>query len=416
MEDLAIETIVRGACCLPRLCIVDLDKTVWSSFDAAASSPPYRRVGECEVRDAHGQRIRMHAETPKILATLRASGCRIAVASLNPDYERCTTLLAALGILSLLEKSLIKIRSGAGKHGHLTEIQALAEIPFHDMIFFDDLKANVHTGLKLGITSIQVSSSLLCSATLSQALKEHAAARGSRRFIDSWLVKGGARPVVADAGARGKGGERGALKQDQGCEGLGGTPGERKAEIEARASPLVKSSELCSETYSPLPQMPSAPHRNGCDLFGGSSGSHGARRISGAKRRTAAAPVTERGDIKTGRQMKDSLRSYFIPLSRSTPMSQTLGGGDQDGGERGGGERDGCERDGEQRDGCERSSGLQGSTSRLDDECAGSRSRQGDACAGGDGGVAVRVAAPFIMGYDQWVNGEEEEEEEEELT
>jgi hypothetical protein len=83
-------------------------------------------------------------------------------------------------------------------------------------------------------------------------------------------------------------------------------------------------------------------------------------------------------------------------------MSQTLGGGDQDDGAR----RDGCERDGCERDG-EQSSGLQGSSSSLDDACAGSRSRRGDACAGGDGGVA----SPFIMGYDQWVNGEEEEED-----
>jgi len=70
------------------------------------------QVGGCEVRDAAGRKVRMHADTPEILRALRGRGCGIAVASLNPDAERCTKLLAAFGILTLLETSLIQVSSG----------------------------------------------------------------------------------------------------------------------------------------------------------------------------------------------------------------------------------------------------------------------------------------------------------------
>jgi len=224
LEGMEIERIVQGARCLPKLCVLDLDKTLWSVFDAASSEPPYRRVGACEVRDVHGSRIWMNEDTPAMLRALRASGCRIAVASLNPNPERCTILLAALGILGMLERHLIKIRAGAGKRGHLTEIQAAAGTPFQDIIFFDDLKANVQTGLKLGITSIQVSSKLLCAATLEAALKQHAAARSSRRFIDSWLAKKDA-PVSP-------GDKSGGEKRERGCERGPGSCGWRESDDE----------------------------------------------------------------------------------------------------------------------------------------------------------------------------------------
>ena len=70
------------------------------------------QVGGCEVRDAAGRKVRMHADTPEILRALRGRGCGIAVASLNPDAERCTKLLAAFGILTLLETSLIQVSLG----------------------------------------------------------------------------------------------------------------------------------------------------------------------------------------------------------------------------------------------------------------------------------------------------------------
>ena len=56
------------------------------------------------------------------------------------------------------------------------------------MIFFDDLKANVNTASRLGITAVQVSA-LLPVQMLERALNEHAAAQRSRDFFNSWLVK-----------------------------------------------------------------------------------------------------------------------------------------------------------------------------------------------------------------------------------
>ena len=41
---MSVDSIMQAANSLPRLCIVDLDKTVWDSFSASATEPPYVRV------------------------------------------------------------------------------------------------------------------------------------------------------------------------------------------------------------------------------------------------------------------------------------------------------------------------------------------------------------------------------------
>jgi len=40
----SMQGMLRAATPVPKLCIVDLDKTLWSCFDAADTLPPYRRV------------------------------------------------------------------------------------------------------------------------------------------------------------------------------------------------------------------------------------------------------------------------------------------------------------------------------------------------------------------------------------
>lgn len=97
-----------------------------------------------------------------------------------------------------------QIRAGQGKRTHLTEIQAASGVPFlvriekekyekqidaraqgrapatltqadsrlccmQEMIFFDDLPANVRTGMKLGITCVCVKN-LLCAKTLQKVV------------------------------------------------------------------------------------------------------------------------------------------------------------------------------------------------------------------------------------------------------
>ena len=182
------EGMLKAATRLPKLCVVDLDRTVWSSHNAASTQPPYRLNTDSEVRDAHGETIRMHADTLQVMKALKGAKCRLGIASLNNNHERCCQLLAALGILSLFDAPLIKIRAGHGKKDHLSEIQACSGVTYRDMIFFDDLKANVNTASRLGITAVQVSA-LLSVQMLQKALNEHAAAQRSRDFFDSWLVK-----------------------------------------------------------------------------------------------------------------------------------------------------------------------------------------------------------------------------------
>lgn len=46
-------------------------RQLWNVFAAEETFPPYRRVGECEVKDSKGRSVSLHADTPAILTSLK---------------------------------------------------------------------------------------------------------------------------------------------------------------------------------------------------------------------------------------------------------------------------------------------------------------------------------------------------------
>lgn len=101
---------------LPKIVILDLDYTLWDCFCAHHTSPPYRRTGPNEVRDANGagKLIKIGTDTRDILTALRAHGCRLAIASLNGDFPKSSQLLEAFGIWHFFQKevALVQILRG----------------------------------------------------------------------------------------------------------------------------------------------------------------------------------------------------------------------------------------------------------------------------------------------------------------
>ncbi|EKX47802.1 hypothetical protein GUITHDRAFT_106356 [Guillardia theta CCMP2712] len=213
---------------VPKVCIIDLDRTLWNVFAAEETFPPYRRVGECEVKDSKGRSVSLHADTPAILTSLKEKGCRIAIASLSPNFELCCMLLSAFGILRLIERSLIQIKNGTGKLEHFRSIKSASGCAYQEMMFFDDLPSNVKQAQKLGITSVLVGREGLSSSTLCKGLSLFADCKRSTNVMSSWLVR-------AAASKEGGGGEGERVKRaNEGACMEAGNANKRRSSEEKR--------------------------------------------------------------------------------------------------------------------------------------------------------------------------------------
>eukprot|EP00961_Rhodomonas_salina_P024139 324933-Rhodomonas_salina.2 len=66
-------------------------------------------------------------------------------------------------------------------------------VSFRDMLFFDDLPANLNAARKLGMTATLVKDGLSCKV-LAQGLQEYAARRRSSSLMSNWLGKAAPAP------------------------------------------------------------------------------------------------------------------------------------------------------------------------------------------------------------------------------
>lgn len=66
-----------------KLVIFDCDRTLWDHPDVSELRPPFRKVAEDAVEDAHGERVQLFAGTRTALEALRAREILISVASWN---------------------------------------------------------------------------------------------------------------------------------------------------------------------------------------------------------------------------------------------------------------------------------------------------------------------------------------------
>ena len=176
---------ILGECkVLPKIVVLDLDYTLWDCFNAAATTPPYRRTGPAEVRDANGagQRIRIGTDTHAILSALRAHGCRVGVASLNGDLAKSRALLDALGVARFVDRALVQVVAARGKEQHLRAIKAAAGagVGWGDLLLLDDAHHNVAQARRLGATGVLVEGRCLSLPLLQRALTAHAAEQRNR--------------------------------------------------------------------------------------------------------------------------------------------------------------------------------------------------------------------------------------------
>ncbi|CAN0523608.1 unnamed protein product [Ectocarpus sp. 12 AP-2014] len=186
---------------LPKLVVLDLDKTVWPVYCHEETRGPYTRclgntrfcdsesAVECSSSFGGKKVVRLFPDVVALLRCLQQQGSiRLAVASRSPADEggAARGILGALGLLDLF--CCLEIHAGS-KAKHFQNIHAATGVEYRDMLFFDDEKHNIKTVRRLGVTCVKVSKeSGLTFAAVNAGLKEYREACLSRSSLRGWFT------------------------------------------------------------------------------------------------------------------------------------------------------------------------------------------------------------------------------------
>ncbi|CAB1115257.1 unnamed protein product [Ectocarpus sp. CCAP 1310/34] len=185
---------------LPKLVVLDLDKTVWPVYCHEETRGPYTRGlgnthfcnSESTVKCSSFGREKVVRLFPDVVALLRClqqqGSIRLAVASRSPVDEggAARGILGALGLLDLF--CCLEIHTGS-KAKHFQNIHAATGVEYREMLFFDDEKHNIKTVRRLGVTCVKVSKeSGLTFAAVNAGLKKYREACLSRSSLRGWFT------------------------------------------------------------------------------------------------------------------------------------------------------------------------------------------------------------------------------------
>ncbi|KAI3752932.1 hypothetical protein L2E82_24974 [Cichorium intybus] len=140
---------------LPRLVVFNLDYTLWPFYCEYWSKPEE----PCMYPHARG-----------ILDALKENKVDMAIASRSPTRDIAVNFVQKLGIDSMFVAQEI-FSSWSHKTAHFKKIQQQTQVPFKQMLFFDDENRDIEAVSKLGVTSILVNNGVTIGA-LCKGLEE----------------------------------------------------------------------------------------------------------------------------------------------------------------------------------------------------------------------------------------------------
>jgi magnesium-dependent phosphatase 1 len=152
---------------MPSAVLFDLDMTCWP-FTLAIEShgPPYTSMSnEVGVIDHDSKKLRLFKDLPGILLSLHKAQIPIVLCSRSSVPVWCQEVIANCPIDPKNQPNLMfadvihsasVIRPGLKKVKHLKEIRAALDVPFHQLLFFDDDERNCADGRRLGVRCVKV--------------------------------------------------------------------------------------------------------------------------------------------------------------------------------------------------------------------------------------------------------------------
>lgn len=151
----------KPSCCpishferLPSLVVFDLDDTLWRGDIDCTYGPPYT-FHQDKVQDKRRHSFALCNDVIKIMHSLFTAKVKIAYASRTWSPEWATRALETIHIdsngNSLLSICSSRAWGDISKDNHLRKIRSELEIPYHEMLFFDNEERNVPPVAKLGV-------------------------------------------------------------------------------------------------------------------------------------------------------------------------------------------------------------------------------------------------------------------------
>lgn len=137
-----------------KLVVFDLDFTLWNAGGTWCDHtfPPFTKHNGY-VFDSQNSRIFLYPDSRQILQELYRRKVKLAVASRTHEPHIASELIRLFEIDRFF--SYFQIFPGS-KVTHLTSLQAQAEVPFAQIIFFDDEHRNIAEVSRLGVKSVMV--------------------------------------------------------------------------------------------------------------------------------------------------------------------------------------------------------------------------------------------------------------------
>ncbi|KAJ8598884.1 hypothetical protein CTAYLR_009973 [Chrysophaeum taylorii] len=144
---------------LPRLVVFDLDACCWfPEMYMLGSGSPFRVTDDPDVVvSSGGERVRLYSGVRDAWHELRAAGTPVGVASRCDVPSWACELLRTYRVgdttMADVAGDLVEIYKGSKKK-HFKALGKKTEIPFEDMLFFDDDPWNISEVSQLGVTCV----------------------------------------------------------------------------------------------------------------------------------------------------------------------------------------------------------------------------------------------------------------------
>eukprot|EP00667_Euglena_gracilis_P024005 EG_transcript_27362 len=148
---------------LPRLVAFDLDATLWypEMYHLWGGGAPFRKLPNGNVQDCSGTEVYLMGNARNILHALKTkpewANTKVAYCSGTdePEWARECMRKIDVGDGITLEDAVDYIQiSKAGKDSHFRKIHQQSDIPFEEMLFFDNESPNIRVVAPLGVTAI----------------------------------------------------------------------------------------------------------------------------------------------------------------------------------------------------------------------------------------------------------------------
>ena len=142
----------------PKLVVFDLDFTLWSAgglWIDCTSWPFAMREGR--IFDAEEREFKLYPDVRDILEELIGGETLLALASRTSEPSWAQWVLDQWGLREHFHFE--EIYPGS-KVSHFEALREKAEVPYEDMLFFDDEQRNIDEVGRLGVSSVLVESGL----------------------------------------------------------------------------------------------------------------------------------------------------------------------------------------------------------------------------------------------------------------